>query len=222
MLLLGRVLEAVAAYCGLETGELESTVAAAWPRAAWSALVQDAFRHALDQGRYWTDERDEASALMDRVFTDRRPTGQYLAQLKVAAEHRDELVRWLATCEHRREAVRIDALVDAGVLLDLFAGYEAEAEVLGRRRRRVRNAITHGNPVSEVALRSVLPFARWMAEVALRRGVDVYTSGRPYRSITSTKDADVAKEEARLRAGESLLDIWREPTRGLGGGEPGR
>jgi hypothetical protein len=95
-----------------------------------------------------------------------------------------------------------------------------DAQLVGTRQRRVRNALTHGNPVTRPVLASVLPFTRFRTVIAIRAAFDSINEGIPLEDYLEAKAAE-RSEDASLKAqGQSLIAIWesREPNSPAGSG----
>jgi hypothetical protein len=98
--------------------------------------------------------------------------------------------------------------------------YREESGRLGRnadlvidRQRRVRNAITHGNPVTRYALGTVLEFSHFRTGMALRAALDSFTEGVPLEDYLVAKEAERAEDALLMNSGLSQVEIWesREP-----------
>ncbi|WP_197683333.1 hypothetical protein [Jiangella alkaliphila] len=87
----------------------------------------------------------------------------------------------------------------------LIAYYTAEGAVLEARRRRVRNALVHGNPASFAIVESVREYAGFLSGTALSIGLESYVEGRePAAALAKRTDEFIA-----MQAGQDAASYWR-------------
>jgi len=87
----------------------------------------------------------------------------------------------------------------------------SEAMVLGDRHRRVRNSISHGNPVGDPALLSTRDFSSRRADAAIWLALRGYSSGESVADLLEAESATRLADRARMAAGESYVDRYPEP-----------
>ena len=93
---------------------------------------------------------------------------------------------------------------------ETVARLDAGAELLANRLRRVRNALTHGNPATPTAIASVTGFAVYLADYALDRALDAFASGGSLEDRVRRDVASEADLRAELRAGVRYVDTLKE------------
>src|SRR5690606_6244234 len=77
----------------------------------------------------------------------------------------------------------------------LIEEYTAEGSVLDARRRRVRNALVHGNPTSFAVVESVREYAEFISGAALNLALESYLEGScPAVALTERTDEFIAME----------------------------
>ncbi|UOR01510.1 hypothetical protein MUN77_15490 [Leucobacter allii] len=74
----------------------------------------------------------------------------------------------------------------------LFSEFEQEMRVLAKRHRRVRNAITHGNPVLPGTLAGVRKYSRYIAQQAIGVALESYKANKPVVQLLSKYAASSA------------------------------
>lgn len=105
---------------------------------------------------------------------------------------------------HVREI--LDWLVDPERGSSAFQRFERDAELLLARHRRVRNALTHGNPVTAEAIRSVAPFSGLLGRQAVSIALDAHAAGSSAANALHEHSTSVGRVTAHLRRGSSFLD----------------
>jgi hypothetical protein len=88
----------------------------------------------------------------------------------------------------------------------VIAAVRASVEVLRGRHRRVRNAITHGNPVSEAAVESVRDFSQRVAGSAVNLALNAFAVHRSVRELLDEEHEARARTRAEIASGRSRLD----------------
>lgn len=179
--------------------ETYEALAQQWPHARWTADLHRAVSLCLigypNQGITLKElTRDWYSA------TPKQPTALFIA------DHQADLLS-LCLVEHERAWIErmLDSVTNASLYAELIAQYEREAQVLGARRARVRNAVTHGNPVSMVVVSSVRDFAEFTSRWALDSALEAYSDGLdPAAQLRSS-----SQERSALLAGQDAANYWR-------------
>lgn len=83
-------------------------------------------------------------------------------------------------------------------------------ETVRARHRRVRNAVTHGNPVTSAALDSVRNFSRSMSRSALDLALNSFASSRPIETLLAENAR--YREEATEKMASGMSRVERERT----------
>lgn len=78
-------------------------------------------------------------------------------------------------------------------------------EVIRTRHRRIRNAITHGNPVSSTAIESVRGFSERLARQALNIALYSYATGESIADVLAHRRAAREKTRKAMIRGRSIL-----------------
>ncbi|MFJ6636712.1 class I SAM-dependent methyltransferase [Streptomyces sp. NPDC091376] len=92
----------------------------------------------------------------------------------------------------------------------LIEYYTAEGAVLEARRRRVRNALVHGNPASFAIVDSVREYATFLSGSALNLGLGSYVEG----TVPATALAKRTDEFNAMQAGQDAASHWRDQLAG--------
>ncbi|MDI5978226.1 hypothetical protein [Amycolatopsis magusensis] len=109
--------------------------------------------------------------------------------------------------EHERAWIaRMFASVsDYAIYSTLIDEYAAESKVLEARRRRVRNALVHGNPASFTVVQSVREYAEFLGSSALDRALESYVEGTaPAAALATRTDEFIA-----MQGGQDAASYWR-------------
>lgn len=113
-----------------------------------------------------------------------RGANRRVVDLEKAVGHEAEL------CSFARDPAEVCSLAlacksvhDPKVKAALVEELNTEMRVLAKRHRRVRNAVTHGNPVTPTALTGVRRYSRYLSRQAVRIALDSYVSGKPIAQI---------------------------------------
>jgi hypothetical protein len=211
VLLADRAVELVAGYESVSADELITAAAAGWPRHRLTHDVFYAITSLLDGARSGPNT-DEAETLAQRIqqLTTRRRS---IDLRDVAANSND--LRRLA----RGSRAESEVLWALGVLDDplraLAALREASADkaALLARWRRVRNALTHGNPATQPAIDSVSGFAVLIGSTVARYALDAVATGSTTRLRLDAVVKDDADFRQRLDNGEDLISASRPEPR---------
>jgi len=87
----------------------------------------------------------------------------------------------------------------------LADAYTAERQVLEARRRRVRNALVHGNPASFAVVESVREYAMFLSGTALQLGLESYVENMAAGTVLAQRTA----EYEAMRTGTDAAAHWR-------------
>lgn len=194
-----RVVQHVAAYAGLDPVEVFNLLGKRWPHLRWLADIQRAVQICLFGGGQRDALRDE----LTREWYARTPPRPWI--LLVA----DRATDLLSLCRVESERAWVEAMFasvsDIVRYHSLHARYTAEAVVLEARRRRLRNALVHGNPASFAAVASVREYAEFLSSSALNSSLTAYIEGaRPAVAL-----AYETEESTAMRAGQDAASFWR-------------
>lgn len=203
VVLLGRSVEAAAGACDLGMDEMRILAKGEWP---WAAVLGDL--------RRWTNfalGRDDPFAndprltrLARAIVTEVRETWSDSIDTAAVVRLGDELgdsATNLIEAQNVRELLR--TLTDPEAYLRRIAELEKQADLYQERGRRVRNAVMHGNPVSQRSVSSARAWWEFIADVA----VHVATSDHPGRTVTRMhRGRD--RFEVKLRSGTPPVEAY--------------
>lgn len=79
-------------------------------------------------------------------------------------------------------------------------------QTLRNRHRRVRNAVTHGNPVTSAAISSVRDFSDRLAHRAVNLALHSFATGETVSEVIAASDADRQADRAAMSSGTSRRD----------------
>lgn len=100
----------------------------------------------------------------------------------------------------------LDVLRSSAATLDRLAELDREEELLYCRTRRVRNALTHGDPITIEAISSVDNYLMYMTEFALQEAITAPT-GKPLPDALRDIREEREDERMRLRAGDDPVQV---------------
>lgn len=98
------------------------------------------------------------------------------------------------------------SISDHTIYAGLVTEYTAQGLVLGGRRRRVRNALVHGNPASFPVVESVREYAEFVSGSALYLALDSFVDATDPASALAERDADYIA----IQAGQDAAAYWRD------------
>ncbi|MFF7233746.1 hypothetical protein BX264_1843 [Streptomyces sp. 2333.5] len=167
-----RVVQHVAAHAALGPNALFDLLGERWPHARWLADVRRAVHMCLLGGGHQSELLHE----LTRDWFANDPSRPWI--LLVADRSRDLLS--LCRVESERAWIRrmFASVSDCAEYRSLIEYYTAEGVVLEARRRRLRNALVHGNPASFAVVESVREYAEFLSGSALNLGFGSYVEGR--------------------------------------------
>lgn len=213
VVLLDRVIEMVAAFAGHDDGKsLTAAISVHWAEARWRSEVRHAIGSALS---VWRAKDPDRSTELSRLIRTSDGTGRYTLNFVEAAVHADELEE-LAGDSDRAVVRALRSLNDPTIELDLVEHFTEEAEVLRKRSRRVRNALTHANPISDRAIASANGFQSYIAGFALWEAVEAFTHDTRIDDALADAESRRRAALARLSGGTSWGAQWDESLPGSG------
>ncbi|MEE1931307.1 hypothetical protein V1J52_24585 [Streptomyces sp. TRM 70351] len=192
-----RVVRHVAAHATINPNSLFSILGERWAHARWLTYLQRAAGMCLLG-------RSELLTELTREWLSKHPKQPWLLFL---AERADD---FLSVCrvEHERAWIaRMFASISShAVYCTLVEEYTAEGSVLDARRRRVRNALVHGNPTSFAVVQSVREYAEFVSGAALNLALESYVDGTP----SAVALAERTDEFIAMKSGEDAETYWRK------------
>lgn len=201
-----RVTEMVASFGSLEADAFVGRLAPTWPAAALDTRMVNVIARALSPGFGHDEKTYKELTELAAVIRQARGSASFTLDLEAAAAHADRLLHlWDGTRLERELAEVFDILNKPEAYLRGLTNHEEEAGVMQRRLRRVRNALTHGNPVHDAAVASVEGFSRYLANAALQVGLDAYFAGSTITELLDSRRARFDKIVAAVRVGHSYL-----------------
>jgi hypothetical protein len=205
--LLDSAFEHVVALGRTTTDALSRSISAMWPDTQRNRSLLWAINRSLRTSDLTRRMPKEAAALEREIITS---SGHgRMTSFLVAYRELDRLVA-LAASPLQAAAVRriIGQLGDRVVHAKETDRLRRGADLMISRQRRVRNALTHGNPVTRSVLASVVDFTRFRTTVALRAGLDSFAEGVTLENYLRAKDAERAEDDELMRSGKSQVEIW--------------
>jgi hypothetical protein len=202
-----RVLEMVAADAGVaDVDELLALMKGQW--------AHDGIGHRIVFAVYATlfgQAADPAlSALGKRLrslILTHQATGGALVDMPTAVENAGGLLS-LVNSEYEGQALRVDldAVRDATLCAEYLSRLEGDEALLYSRLRRVRNALTHGNPITHDAASSVDSYLMYLTEFALEKAIAA-PGNEPLVAAFENNQEERAETRSRLAAGEDPLAV---------------
>jgi hypothetical protein len=202
-----RVLEMVAAHAGVaEVDDLLALMKGQWAHDGIGHRVVSAVHvtllgHAVDPALGGLNER-----LRNLILTH-QATGGVLVDMPAVAENAGGLLS-LVRSEYERQALRadLDAVRVAALCAEYLSRLEGEEVLLYSRLRRVRNALTHGNPITHDAASSVDNYLMYLTEFALEKAIAA-PGTEPLVAAFEKIQVERAETRNRLAAGEDPLAV---------------
>ncbi|MFI1376062.1 hypothetical protein ACH4UY_29150 [Streptomyces longwoodensis] len=194
-----RVVQHVAAYAALAPNDLFNLLGKHWPHARWLVDVQRAVEMCLLGGGH----RDTLRSELLRQWLGNSPSCPWIL---IVADRSEDLLS-LCRIESERAWIRrmFASVSDYTEYRTLIGYYTAEVAVLEARRRRVRNALVHGNPASFAIVDSVREYAQFLSRTALNLGLESYVEGtEPAAALAKRTD-----EFTAMQAGQDAAGYWR-------------
>ncbi|WEO76430.1 hypothetical protein BJQ94_13790 [Cryobacterium sp. SO2] len=194
-----RIVQHVAAHAAMDPNDLFKLLSERWSHARWLTDLRYAAGMCLLGG----GSRSELLNELTREWMSERPELPWILYLSDRADD------FLSLCrlEHERAWIErmLASISDHAIYTALIHVYTSEGTVLEARRRRIRNALVHGNPTSFAVVESVREYAEFLGGSALNLGLEAYVEGTtPSSALTSRTDEFVA-----MRTGQDAASFWR-------------
>lgn len=197
-----RVVQHVAAHAAMKPDELFTLLNERWAHDRWLADLQRAAGMCLLGG----GGRNELLNELTREWMSDRPTRPWVLFL---ADRADDFLS-LCRLEHERAWIghMFASIGDHPTYTALINDYTNEATVLEARRRRVRNALVHGNPASFAVVQSVREYAEFLGGGALNLALEAFVEGiAPATALATRTD-----EFRAMQSGQDAASFWRGRT----------
>lgn len=195
-----RVVQHVAAHAGVNPATLFDQLGERWAHARWLNDLQRAAGMCLLGG-------SGESALQHELTIQWFSTRPKQPWLLFLAERTDDFLS-LCRLEHERAWIRrmLASISEHTSYAHLIADYTAEGLVLEGRRRRVRNALVHGNPTSFPAIQSVRDYAEFIGGSALYLALESFVDATDPASALAAR----TNEYTAMQAGQDAASYWRD------------
>ena len=194
-----RVVQHVAAHAALDRNKLFKLLGERWPHVRWLVDIQRAVHMCLLGG----GRREELLNDLTRVWFSNNPSRPWI--LFVADRAADLLSLCRIESERAWVARMFASVSDFAKSRVLIEYYAAEGVVLEARRRRVRNALVHGNPASFAVVGSVREYAEFLSGTALNLSLESYVEG----TAPAVALARRTGESTAMQAGQDAASYWR-------------
>jgi hypothetical protein len=201
-----RVVQHVAAHAAMNPNELFALLNERWAHGRWLADLQRAAGMCLLGG----GGRDELLDELTREWMSDRPSRPWILFL---ADRADDFLS-LCRLEHERAWIghMFASISDHPTYTALIYDYTNEGTVLEARRRRVRNALVHGNPASFAVVQSVREYAEFVGGGALNLALEAFIEGMaPATALVTRTD-----EFRAMQGGQDAASFWRTRTAARG------
>ncbi|WP_299956975.1 hypothetical protein [uncultured Modestobacter sp.] len=207
LLLLDSAFEHVAALAGTEASLLSKKLSDLWPAARGRRLILWAIDSCLHR-RQTGKSRPEDAVALERMI--KAKTGHRRGTSLLVAYRSIDRLTALAGSRLQRAVVHrvVGQLGDARLHALESDRLSEDAQLAISRQRRVRNALTHGNPVTRFVLASVVDYSRFRTGVAVRAALDSYADGVAMNDYLRDKEQERATDTEEMRRGRSQIDIW--------------
>ncbi|NDO90801.1 hypothetical protein [Cellulosimicrobium composti] len=195
-----RVVQHVAAHASMGPNDLFDLLGKRWAHVRWLTDLRVASGMCLVGGGHDDALRTE----LTRELYSTHPTQPWVLLLA------DRAVDFLSLCrlEHERTWVaRMFASISDPVVYRALADtYAVEGEVLQARRRRVRNALEHGNPTNVAVVRSVREYAEFLGSTGLHLALESFVDG----TEPAIELARRTGEFTAMASGRDAASYWRD------------
>jgi len=194
-----RVVQHVAAHAALDPNTALDLLSERWPYARWLTDIQRAVHMCLlGDGR-----RRE---LLDELTFEWYSRDSKRPWILFVADRADDLTSLCLIESERAWIERIFRSVsDHAAYAALADAYMVERQVLEARRRRVRNALVHGNPASFAVVESVREYAMFLSGTALQLGLESYVENIAAGTVLAQRTA----EYEAMQTGTDAATHWR-------------
>lgn len=194
-----RVVQHVAAHAALDPNDLFDLLGKRWPHARWLTDVQRSVHMCMLGG----GGRKELLTELTSEWFASNPSRPWIL---FVADRSDDLLSLCRVESERGWITRMFASVsDYAEYRALIEYYTAEGTMLEARRRRVRNALVHGNPASFAVVESVRRYSEFLSRSALNLGLDSYVEGTAPADTLVKRTAEVTA----MQAGQDAASYWR-------------
>lgn len=197
-------LEAIASYAHLSTDDLADALEARHADEEFDQYLLRAFMAPLDD--VWRNpDRNDRRDLEQLV--SRFEHGRRIVSIPEVVRQRARFDALRMSFAARADfAEALQAVTDPEAEIQLRARVSADVALMRERYRRIRNAVTHGNPATDAALASIRTFAADTAHDAFEVALGAYANGIDVRTILQRGAARRAGEAASAAAGQSYVE----------------
>lgn len=202
-----RVLEMVASFAQLhDVKELIKVLKGQWARDALGSRPVRAIRYSL-LGLPPGDPRFTLARTLSRELITEELDGRTTVYIDKALAHREELLT-LPRTDLARQTLRehLEVLTSSERAVARLEEFNRGEDLLERRTRRVRNSLTHGNPLTIESINSVDNYLMYLDEFALQEAITTPVE-KPLMELFEEHQTQRAKDRARLRAGEDPIEV---------------
>ena len=195
-----RVVQHVAAHAAMRPNDLFELLGKRWAHVRWLTDLGVASSMCLVGGRHDGELRTE----LTRELHSTHPKQPWVLLL---ADRANDFIS-LNQLEHERAwIVRMFASISDPVVYRALAHkYASEGEVLQARRRRVRNALEHGNPASFAVVHSVGGYAEFLGSTGLNLALESFIEGTDPAVALATRTG----EFIAMESGRDAASYWRD------------
>lgn len=194
-----RVVQHIAAHAAMAPDALFTLLGTHWPHVRWLTDLRRAAGMCLLGGGL----RDELLTELTGEWLSSRPKQPWILLL---ADRADDFLS-LCRLEHERAWITrmFTSVGDHATYSALIHEYTDEGKVLEARRRRVRNALVHGNPASFAVVQSVREYADFLSGSAINRGLESFVDGTPPAEALAVR----TDEFTAMQDGQDAASFWR-------------
>ena len=194
-----RIVQHIAAHAAMDPNDLFPLLGERWAHARWVNDLQRAAGMCLLGG----GDRRELQHELTVAWLSSRPKQPAILLLA------DRAADFISLCRLEHERAWIErlfaSLSDHVKFTKLIAEYATEGEILEARRRRVRNALVHGNPAGFAVVESVRAFAEFLGGTALYLALESFVDNTdPATALAFRTDEFIAME-----GGQNAASYWR-------------
>lgn len=194
-----RVVQHIAAHAAMSPNDLFTILGERWAHSRWHTDLQRAAGMCLLGGGGPNELLNE----LTREWMSDRPKRPWILFL---ADRADDFLS-LCRLEHERSWIRhlFVSITDHAIYSALIEEYTNEGTRLEARRRRVRNALVHGNPANFAVIKSVREYAECLSGDALNLALEAFVEGTdPGIALRTRTD-----EFTAMQRGQDAASFWR-------------
>lgn len=195
-----RVIQHVAAHAAMDPNALLPLLGERWAHARWLGDLRRAAGMCLLGGGGHRELQHELTV----EWLSSRPKQPWILLL---ADRASDLIS-LCRLEHERAWIErmLASISNHATYSALIADYEAEGKVLEARRRRIRNALVHGNPATFAVVQSARDYAEFLGGTALDIALESFVD------VTDQQTALAARtgEFVAMQGGTDAATYWRD------------